>query len=71
MSDDQVSEQALSAEFEVLTARAGLAIPDSRKAALLRGFKELKQMAALMHRPLTAANEPAGIYDIRTVNRKA
>jgi hypothetical protein len=69
MSNDPTSEQALNAEFEVLTERAGLDIPESRKPALLQGFKELKKMTALMHRPLTAANEPAGTYDIRTVTR--
>jgi RNase P/RNase MRP subunit p30 len=71
MPDDPTSEQALKAEFEILTARAGLAIPESRKAALLKGFKELKQMTARMHRPFTVAHEPAGTYDIRTVTRKA
>jgi len=71
MSDTPTDDQALTAEFEILAKRAGLTIPENRKAALLRGFKDIKRMAALMHQPLTAADEPAGTYDIRTVTRSA
>jgi hypothetical protein len=69
MSGTLTDEQALNAEFEVLAQRAGLSIPESRRAALLQGLKELKRMTALMHQPLTAANEPAGTYAILTVTR--
>ena len=71
MSDASSDDQALSAEFDVFAARAGLAIPPNRKLALLKGFKDLKRMTALMRQPRTAASEPAGTYDIRTVTRSA
>ena len=62
-------DQALEAEFDVLAKRAGLAVPENRKAAMLRGFKDLKRMTALLRQPRTAADEPAGTYSILTVTR--
>ena len=69
MPDASTDELALNAEFEILAKRAGLAIPESRKPALLHGFKDLKRMTALMRQPRAAANEPAGAYAILTVTR--
>jgi hypothetical protein len=69
MPDASTDEQVLDGEFDILAERAGLAIPESRKPALLQGFKDLKRMTALMRQPRTAANEPAGAYVISTVTR--
>ncbi len=69
MPDTAADEQALVTEFDVLARRAGLVIPEDRKAALLKGFKDLKRMTALMRQPRTAADEPAGTYSIQTVTR--
>jgi hypothetical protein len=69
MPDTATDEQALATEFDVLAKRAGLSVPDDRKAALLKGFKDLKRMTALMRQPRTAADEPAGTYSIQTVTR--
>jgi hypothetical protein len=69
MSDTANDDKTLEAEFDVLAARAGLAIREGRKRALLQGFKEIKRMTALMRQPRTAADEPAGTYDIHTVTR--
>lgn len=60
---------ALQAEFDILAKRAGLAVPDDRRPALLRGFKDLKRMTALMRQPRTVADEPASTYSIQTVTR--
>ena len=68
MADDAIDE-ALTTEFDVLAKRAGLTVPDDRKPALLKGFKDLKKMTALMRQPRTAADEPAGTYTILTVTR--
>jgi hypothetical protein len=62
-------DPALEAEFDILAKRAGLTVPEDRKAALMRGFKDLKRMTALLRQPRTAADEPAGIYSILTVTR--
>jgi hypothetical protein len=69
MSDSPADDQALSAEFEIFARRAGLDIPENRKPAMLKGFKDLKRMTALMRQPRTAADEPAGTYVIQTVTR--
>ena len=69
MSDTPADDQALEAEFDILAKRAGLAVPASRKPALLKGFKDLKRMTALMRQPRTAADEPAGTYVIQTITR--
>ena len=71
MPDNAADEQALVTEFDVLALRAGLTIPDDRKEALLKGFKDLKRMTALLRQPRTAADEPAGTYSIQTVTRSA
>jgi hypothetical protein len=69
MSDNPADDQALTAEFDVLAKRAGLEVPANRKPAMLKGFKDLKRMTALMRQPRTAADEPAGTYVIQTVTR--
>ncbi len=69
MPDDAADDQALTTEFDVLAKRAGLTIPEGRRPALLKGFKDLKKMTALMRQPRTAANEPAGAYSILSVTR--
>ena len=69
MSDTSSDDKTLEAEFDALAARAGLVVPQGRKPAMLQGFKEIRRMAALMRQPRTAADEPAGTYDILTVTR--
>jgi len=69
MSETSTDDQALAAEFDSLAKRAGLDIPESRKPVMLKGFKDMKRMTALMRQPRTAADEPAGTYVIETVIR--
>ena len=69
MSDTSADDLALAAEFDALARRAGLDIPEGRKPALLKGYKDMKRMTALMRQPRTAADEPAGTYVIQTVTR--
>jgi hypothetical protein len=33
------------------------------------GFKDMRAMLELLRQPRTAAHEPAGFFDIRSVNR--
>lgn len=69
MSETSADDPALAVEFDALAKRAGLDVPESRKPALLKGYKDLKRMTALMRQPRTAADEPAGTYVIQTVTR--
>ena len=67
---DTPDDAALALEFDVLARRAGLHVPEERRAMLLAGFKDLRRMATLLrHPPRTAADEPASTFDIRTVTR--
>jgi hypothetical protein len=66
MADDG-SEQDLMLEFEVMVKRAGLVIPDMRKAAVFAGFKDLKRYCALLRQPRTAASEPSNTYSLVTL----
>ena len=63
------TDAALKLEFDCLAARAGLTVPPDRRDVVFEGFKELRAMLPLLRQPRTAASEPAGTYDIRTINR--
>jgi hypothetical protein len=65
------SEQELMLEFEVLAKRAGLDIPEQRKAAVFAGYKDLKRMSALLRQPRTAASEPSNTYSLVTLMKGA
>jgi hypothetical protein len=69
MMPETPDEAALALEFDVLARRAGLTIPEGRKAALFAGFKDLRRMLATMRQPRTAADEPAATYSIQSVTR--
>ena len=62
-------DAALALEFDVFAKRAGLEIPEDRRATVFAGFKELRHMLALLRQPRTAAAEPAGTYSILSVTR--
>ncbi len=62
-------DDALALEFNVMAARAGLTIPEQRRPGLFAGFKDIRQMAALLRQPRSAASEPAATFDILTVTR--
>lgn len=69
MTHDTPDDAALALEFDVLARRAGLHVPDDRRALLLAGFKDLRRMAGLLRQHRTYADEPAATFDIRTVTR--
>ena len=63
-------DDTLTQEFDVLAKRAGLVIPEGRRAGLFAGFKDLRRMVAVLRQPRTAANEPASTFSIETVTRR-
>ncbi len=57
------SDQA--AEFDMLMAKAGLAVPDDLRELLLPGYAGLREQVALLRGPRTAASEPSNIFQLR------
>ena len=51
----------LRAEFDALTARAGLAIPPDRDQAMFESFLGQRRLLAMLHRPFAYTDEPVFI----------
>ena len=66
---DLPDDAALTVEFDALAARAGLSVPEDRRALLFAGFKDLRKMLALLRQPRTAASEPASTYSLHSITR--
>jgi hypothetical protein len=65
------SDDELMLEFEAMVKRAGLVIPEERKAAAFAGYKDLKRQCALLRQPRTAASEPSNTYSLVTLIKGA
>ena len=52
----------LAAEFNMLMARAGLAVPADQLEGLLAGYAGLLEQAAMLRSARTAAAEPANVF---------
>ncbi len=54
-------DPALRAEFETMTARAGLVIPPERQQSMYESFLGQRRLFAVLHQPLAYTDEPAFI----------
>lgn len=61
---DGTDARSLAAEFDVLTARAGLTIPEDRRAELLLAFADLRGEIARLYEMLPPELEPAAVYRV-------
>jgi hypothetical protein len=52
----------LAAEFDILMRRAGISVPDARRAAVLASYADLHEQIALLHNRYTYADEPANVF---------
>ena len=66
---DTPDDATLTAEFDAMAKRAGLAIPEARRALLFDGFKDLRKSLTLLRQPRTAASEPAATYSMHSITR--
>lgn len=64
-------EGALAAELAMLFSKAGLDVPADRMPAMIAGYRDLKEMCALVRQPRTAASEPANVFSLETITRSA
>ncbi|HYS48892.1 MAG TPA: hypothetical protein VEM36_08980 [Xanthobacteraceae bacterium] len=64
MSTDDKS--ALEHEFDVMLARAGIAVPPDRRAGVMGGCHEMRRFAAVIRRePLPATSEPSNVFSLK------
>lgn len=59
---DALTGEEFAAEFDCLLARAGVVIPDSRRAAVLAAYADLRTQLALLHGRYGAAAEPSNVF---------
>ena len=59
----------LEREFEALAKRAQLQIPADRRAGLLNGYRELRNMVEVLRQNLPPSAEPASTFDPDRMSR--
>jgi hypothetical protein len=52
----------LAAEFDTLMRRAGLTVPQARRAATLAAYADLRGQIALLHGRYRAVHEPSNVF---------
>lgn len=70
MSEPHRDSDDLCVEFEALARRAGLEVPPERRDRLFEGFRELKAMVEVLHRPRAALSEVDACIDPRVILRE-
>jgi len=63
-------EASLEKELDMLMAKAGAIVPPDRKAGILAGYRDIKQMTVLLRQPRTAADEPSNIFSLLNFARE-
>lgn len=64
------TDDSVETEFAALLQRSRLVFPKERQQVLLRCYREVRVWAELIRMwDKTPADEPANVYDIRTVTR--
>lgn len=49
-------------EFDLLMRRAGLVVPEARRAAVLAGYADFREQMALLRDRYNHTNEPANVF---------
>jgi hypothetical protein len=56
------SPDELAAEFDCLMHRAGITVPEDRRAAVLASYADLREQIALLHDRYAHTDEPANVF---------
>ena len=56
--------EALAAEFDCLMARAGITVPEQRRAAVLVSYADLRGQIALLHGRYGPEAEPSNVFSL-------
>jgi len=67
---DAPSPETLAAELEMLLARSGVGLPDTRRAAVLAAYADLRQQIALLHGRYGATAEPSNVFRLSPTESK-
>ena len=65
--DPALSAAALAAEFDMFTARAGVAVPADRHPGILTGYAEFRAQIALLHAPRPHTAEMANVFRLAKI----
>jgi hypothetical protein len=63
--------ETLGAEFDAFVARAGVAIPPDRHAAILAGYVDFRAQIALLHAPRSHTAEMSNIFRLTRLETMA
>jgi hypothetical protein len=55
---------ALAAEFDMLTSRAGVDVPADRRAGILAAYADFRSQLQLLHGPRTQLAEPSNTFTL-------
>jgi hypothetical protein len=64
------SADELATEFDILMRRAGITVPDDRRAAILTGYADLREQIALLYDRYAHTDEPANVFRLSPVEGK-
>lgn len=56
------SADELAAEFDMLMRRAGITVPEERRAGVLASYADLHQQIALLRHRYTHVDEPSNVF---------
>jgi hypothetical protein len=64
------STAELAAEFDILMRRAGITVPEERRAAVLVSYADLREQIALLHYRYAHTDEPANVFRLSPMEGK-
>jgi hypothetical protein len=67
---DTPSPENLTAELEILLARNGIKVPDTRRDTVLAAYADLRQQVALLHGRYGAVAEPSNVFRLSPTESK-
>jgi hypothetical protein len=64
-----LTHEELEAEFDTLMRRAGITVPEARRAAVLTSYADLREQIALLHGRYAHTDEPANVFRLSPIGR--
>ena len=64
-----LSSDELAAEFDALMRRAGITVPEERRAAVLTSYADLRDQMLLLRDRYAHTDEPANVFRLTPLER--